>query len=280
MKYGKPHFTTMIFKMAFGLFVIFCATNSYAKSIEDRLDLLERKVSGKLLLELSSHIQQLQAEVRQLKGDLEVVNMELNKLKTQQQDQFSNVVKKQKELYSDIDRRLYKLEVGQERSVNEPIIRDSADKGVAIQRIQDRATVHSPATQDGTDFASEVSAYKSSFELLREGNYQQAAERFQKFIELYPTGKYADNAQYWLGEANYVTRKFTVAKAEFEKVIQNYPSSQKISDAMLKIGFIHYEKGEWEQAKTILGEIGKKFPYSTAANLAKKRLMRITREGN
>lgn len=271
---------SLITKCLFFITILMLSSTSFSKSLEERVDILERKVSSKLLLELSSEIQQLQEEVRKLRGQLEVANKELQQYKTQQQSQYDNVVSKQKELYSDIDRRLYTLEIGQERSGNEPIRRDDENSNFNVDRVEDRKIVHSPNTQGGTDLASEVSAYKSAFELLRDGNYQLAATKFEEFLTLYPEGKYADNAQYWLGEANYVTRNFSVAKNEFSKVISDYPRSTKVSDALLKIGYIHYEEGDWENSKDYLTQVINKYPRSTAANLAKKRLQRIKREGN
>ncbi len=247
------------------------------KEISKRLDRIERMVSSKLLLDMSNQIQQLQDEVRKLRGELDEATVALEKIKQSQQDQFADVVKRQKDLYSDIDRRLYKLEVGEVRQNVQPINRDGEEK--PVETIEQRQVKHSPATQGGVDIGSEVSAYKAAFELLREGRYQQAADKFTRFLQVYPDGTYADNAQYWLGEANYVVRNFEQAKQDFTKVVENFPKSQKVSDAMLKIGYIYYEEGNWKEAKKNLQAVKDRFPNSTAANLANNRLVRMSREG-
>ncbi len=122
-------------------------------------------------------------------------------------------------------------------------------------------------------------ADQQAINLLKDGRYEEAIAAFQKFLVRYPKGQFADNAQYWLAEANYVLRHFPTAIEEFNKVLVNYPDSQKIADAMLKIGYCYYELKKWQQARKILEELVKRFPDSTAAQLAKNRLHRMKLEG-
>ncbi len=248
------------------------------QELSKRLERIERMVSAKLLLDMSNQIQQLQDENRKLRGELDEATVALAKIKQSQEDQFADVVKRQKDLYSDIDRRLYKLEVGEVRENVQPINREGGEQK-PVETIEQRQVQHSEATQGGVDIGSEVSAYKAAFELLREGRYQLAADKFARFLQVYPNGTYADNAQYWLGEANYVVRNFEQAKQDFKKVVENFPKSQKVSDAMLKIGYIYYEEGNWAEAKKSLQAVKDRYPNSTAANLANNRLVRMSREG-
>jgi len=127
--------------------------------------------------------------------------------------------------------------------------------------------------------AEEKAAYQLAFDSLKEGRYKKAKEQFNKFLKDYPDSIYAGNAQYWLGEANYVTRNFTQAVEEFNQVLKLYPASSKIPDAMLKLGYTHYELKQYSQARTVLQELRKLHPNSTAARLAGKRLDRMRKEG-
>ncbi len=90
----------------------------------------------------------------------------------------------------------------------------------------------------------------------------------------------ADNAQYWLGQANFMTRDFDAALTEFTKVVKGYPKSPKVSDALLKIGYIQYEKKQWAAARETLGNLVTRYPNSTASQLAKKRLDKIRAQGH
>ena len=132
-----------------------------------------------------------------------------------------------------------------------------------------------PAGPAGVDPLKEQSDYQKAFTLLKEGRYEKAAAAFQAFMKAYPGGKYLDNAQYWLGEAFYVTREFPRSMEEFQKLVSDYPSSPKIPGAELKIGFIHHELGEPEQARKVLTGLIERYPSSTAARLARDRLKRL-----
>ena len=95
----------------------------------------------------------------------------------------------------------------------------------------------------------------------------------------YPNSIYAGNSQYWLGEANYVTRNFEQGIIEFKQVVEKYPNSAKVPDAMLKLGYTYYELKQHEQAKAILQELRNRFPKSAAFRLAGMRLDRMRKEG-
>jgi len=141
-------------------------------------------------------------------------------------------------------------------------------------------TPPSPPTGVSPDYdpLEEQSAYAAAFNLLKEGRYEKAAESFERFLVKYQGGQYTDNAQYWLGEAFYVTRKFPRSMQEFQKLVSAYPQSPKVPGAKLKIGFIHQELGEIEQAKAMLGDLVAQFPTTTAARLARDRLDRLARQ--
>jgi tol-pal system protein YbgF len=132
-----------------------------------------------------------------------------------------------------------------------------------------------PTTVAAVDSAEEQRTYQTAFDLLKSGRYDQATLAFQDFLAKYPSGQYADNANYWLAEAYYVTRKFEPALKQFESLVADYPQSQKLTHALLKIGYIHDELGQREQAEQVLDDLIKRFPDSTAAGLARKRLQRI-----
>jgi len=125
------------------------------------------------------------------------------------------------------------------------------------------------------DPVAEQNAYQQAFNLLKEGRYGPATDAFKGFLSEYPRGKYADNAQYWLGEAYYVTRQFEPALQEFRALVQNHPTSAKRTHAMLKIGYINDELGQSLEAQRILTELATRHPNTTAARLARERLQRI-----
>jgi len=90
-----------------------------------------------------------------------------------------------------------------------------------------------------------------------------------------PASPLAENAQYWLGEAYYVTRSYDDAGTAFRTVLQKYPQSRKAPDAALKLGYTQYELKRYADARKTLQEVAQKYPDSDASRLAAERLKRI-----
>jgi tol-pal system protein YbgF len=121
--------------------------------------------------------------------------------------------------------------------------------------------------------------YQAAFDLLKEGKYTEAANGFRQFLTSFPQSALADNAQYWLGEANYVMKDYRQALQAFRTVIEQYPDSRKLPDALLKMGYCHYELKNFADARTALNQVVQQFPETTAARLASQRLARIESDG-
>ena len=129
----------------------------------------------------------------------------------------------------------------------------------------------------GTEGADKAS-YQAAFDLLKAGQYDQAIAGFQKHLASYPEGAYADNAQYWLGEAYYVNKSFAEARTAFQRVLDKYPQSRKIPDALLKLGYCAYELKDIPAARSALKQVTAKYPDSAAARPAQQRLDKIDAE--
>jgi tol-pal system protein YbgF len=114
---------------------------------------------------------------------------------------------------------------------------------------------------------------------LKAGSYSVAITGFKDFLSSYPASPLAENAQYWLGEAYYVTRSYDDAGSAFRGVLQKYPQSRKAPDAMLKLGYAQYEQKRYADARKTLQDVTQKFPDSDASRLATERLKRIPANG-
>lgn len=128
------------------------------------------------------------------------------------------------------------------------------------------------------DSAESEAAYRAAFATLKAGQYEESIAKFSAFLQQYPASQYADNAQYWLGEAYYVMRQFEQAIEHYQKLVETYPDSKKQSHGMLKIGYSFHELGLAEQAQSVLLGLKNHFPGSAAARLADERLQRIRSE--
>jgi len=130
-----------------------------------------------------------------------------------------------------------------------------------------RASVRSDAASDsaGTD-------YRAAVELVRSGNKDDAVAALRKFLENHPRHEYADNAQYWLGEAFYAGQDYKNALVEFRATIETYPRGNKVPDALLKVGYCYQALGQTEKARAVLEQVVNLYPKTEPAALAAKRL--------
>jgi tol-pal system protein YbgF len=242
------------------------------------------------MMDLVLQIQQLQDEVRTLRGALEDQTMELEKLSDRQRDQ-----------YLDLDQRITELRssspgpmittgaaatTGQRNADAQtaPAIReDVPDVRPALNTPSSVTGIATPDTQ-ARELASSPEAEKASYDLafqsLKDLKYADAAEQFLDFLERYPGSDYADNAQYWLGESYYVTRNYDIALEAFQVLLSDYPDSPKVADGLLKIGYTHYELKQWDQARAALTQVQEQYPGTTLARLAGSRLRSMKLEGH
>jgi tol-pal system protein YbgF len=127
--------------------------------------------------------------------------------------------------------------------------------------------------------ADEQLAYDEAFDKLKQSRYAEAIQAFQDLLNHYPNGVLADDANYWIAEAQYVTRDFHSALNGFRNVFVRYPDSPRAPEALLKVGYIQYEVGAKEQARITLNEVVTRYPGSRVAISAQTRLKRIERDG-
>jgi tol-pal system protein YbgF len=238
------------------------ATPVVAKEdLDKRVARLEKLLESQGLVDLYLRLEALQKEVQQLRGEVEQHGFAVNGIKQRQRD-----------LYLDIDRRLSQLENSR---TTQPVDQQQTRPTTPATT----PTPRGPATAASGNPAAEEAAYREAFGLLKEGRYQPAKKRFSDFVAKYPDSGYADNAQYWIGEVNYVTRAFKQAIVEFEKVLNNYPNSQKQADALLKMGYCYYELKDFAKARESLQAVTSRFPNTTPARLAGKRLQQLKGQG-
>ena len=250
------------------------------KALEARLARVERLLENRTLVDMALALESLQRENQQLLGQLEEQAYELESLK-----------KRQRDLYLDVDRRLAQLEAAQVKVTAGASLAAAAPvtpmAGLTTPSIPPEngrtavapvASIPASSTPDPVDEVGshqEHDDYERAFNLLKEGRYDLAVEAFKAFVQTYPKGRYTDNAQYWLGEANYVQRNFKTALSEFEQVVNNFPNSPKRPDALLKLGYTYQALGDNDKARLSLNSVRMNYPDTTAARLAGKRLQEL-----
>jgi tol-pal system protein YbgF len=160
----------------------------------------------------------------------------------------------------------------------EPPRGDRGDRGARGARAE-RKTPHVSAARapkvatrsDGSDAAARDD-YRAAIDLVRSGQTQEAIGALRGFLKRYPRHEYADNAQYWLGEAFYAANQYQHALVEFRATIETYPRGNKVPDALLKVGYCYQALGQPEKARAVLEQVVNLYPKSEPAALAARRL--------
>jgi len=155
-----------------------------------------------------------------------------------------------------------------------PVIGDRLEVTRRVPPISARAAArgaprdHEPSSERG----GAASDYRAAVELVKASRYDAAIAALRAFVTRYPRHDYADNAQYWIGEAYYAQRDYAHALSEFRKVIEVYPRGNKVPDALLKVGYCYQAMGQGEKAHAVLNQVVTLYPRSEPATLAAKRL--------
>lgn len=250
-----------------------------------RIAKLEEQIRSIGVVELIRSIDQLNAELARLRGQMEVLENENQQLQ-----------KRQRDFYLDIDSRLKRLESASTAQGGAPSDATAATSapgagagtpaagagaaptsgsgaaapsGSADFGPSTPATAK-PASKD--DQAREVKAYDTASNLFRRNDFSAAIQAFRGFLRDYPASPLAANANYWIGISYANMRDYRAALSAQNEVLAKYPQSPKAPDAMLAIAAIHAEQGDNRSARSTYEDIIARYPQSDAAGKARTRL--------
>lgn len=201
---------------------------------------LEVKSQG--MLDLLGQIDRLNQEISRLKGDLEVVNHNVD-----------NIQQRQRDLYADTDGRLRKLE----------------ESGVAASQPGQDGQGAAEGGQAASPEAAELDAAKA---LLGAGKFKEAFDAYSKFLQAHPGSRQAPEALLGLGSAQFSLKNYKASISTQQKLITLHPDSDKVPDAMFSIANSQIQLSDVDGAKKTLRSLLDKFPNHELAPSAKRRL--------
>ncbi len=249
-----------------------------AQAVEQRLQRLEGFLNNSALIDMLQRIDSLQNEVRQLRGALE-----------ERDNAIAAMRERQRKLYLDTDSRIAALESGGGGLDDLESLDDLDDLGDLASLDSDTGSEVSlgslsqpeprPVPVPQVDERQEKLEYQNAYDLLILGRNREAIAEFDDFLQQYPNGTYADNAHYWLGEANYVERRFNEAIERFDVVIFQFPASRKVPDARLRKGFALYELQRYGEAREELTLVEREYRGRSIAALARRRIEQMNNAG-
>jgi len=231
--------------------------------LDARITRLER--ANQSQVELAQHMEAEQAEVRELRGQLDQVEHDNAALRKQQHD-----------LYADLDARVKALSAARGAGGAAGAAAGAgAGTGAAAGTTGTAADAAPVAAGAGEASSTEQAVYSQSFEALKAGSYSIAITGFKDFLRSYPQSSLAENAQYWLGEAYYVNHDYDSAAEAFRVVLKKWPGARKAPDALLKLGYTQVEQKQFSAARSTLAAVSQRYPGTEAAKLAAEKLRRI-----
>lgn len=225
------------------------------EALTARLAKVEEALKTQPVLELVSQLEMLRQELKQLRGQIEVLG-----------NNIEGTAKRQRDMYVDLDSRLRRLE--------QPGAASSAAAPPAATGIAPVAAASPPASPAAAPAADGADArmYEAAQSQRRIGNYRGAIVAFQSFLSQYPKSELAPRAQYWIGDSYYNLRDFKSAITHQQKLISSYPDSSTVPDALLNIASSQMELGDTATAHKTLDGLVSRYPASEAAEKAKRRL--------
>ncbi len=226
------------------------------------------------VLELVSQLELLRQELKQLRGQIEVLG-----------NNIEGTAKRQRDMYVDLDSRLRRLEQGgavPSATAPSPAAPTAATGTTATSAAPAAspssstpiASASAPAAAAPAPAADGADArvYETAQNQRRIGNYRGAIVAFQSFISQYPKSELAPRAQYWIGDSYFNLRDFKSAIANQQKLISSYPDSATVPDALLNIASSQMELGDSATARKTMDGLVSRYPASEAAEKARRRL--------
>lgn len=192
-------------------------------------------------VEMYFQLQTLQQEVQELRGIVEEQGHELKRLKQQRMDD-----------YLDLDRRISQL----------------SQQGSGSSTLAD---TDEPIAGDVLAGKGELADYRAAIDLvLKEQDYDRGIVALEKHLAEYPSGRYAGNAQYWLGQIYLLKSQLEQSRQWFAAMLKDHPDHQKAPEAKFKLGKVYDLLGDKAQAKALMEEVAAS--NSNAAGLAREYL--------
>ena len=263
------------------------------RPLDVRVDRLERLMSSQKQLELLYRMKQLQQENQQLRNLMEEQNNELRILRQQQRDLYSDLNRRLSQMEGDSDTtsdtaKLSVQEAEQNppaKKVDLPVVTDKSSFSEArygvtqreevVVETKSKPEVATIKPMSEKERKAEQKMYQQAYDELRARQYNRARDSFIEFIQKYPSGRYAHIAQYWVAESSYAQRKYSQAIIDYQLLLDVYPFSPKKAEAELKKAYSYYELGNKDTARNTLNQLLINYPDTTEAGQAKRLLKQL-----
>jgi tol-pal system protein YbgF len=230
-----------------------------AQSTRERLDALEARMlqtesvlQGQGLAELSTRLDELAAQVRALRGELE----------SQAEEQVA------------LRKRLAELTTTPTPATAAPLVEAAPVVAAPVAVVTAApSAVAAAAPAPGPDTLGPVQRYQLAFEALRAADYPRAVAGFEDMITRYPDHALATNARYWLGRSLLLQNEPARAVDAFVGALATGTlDSGRAADALLKKAQAELQLGRKDDARTTVGVLLERYPDGEPARQARALL--------
>ena len=207
--------------------------------------------------------QQLENDIRTLRGKIEEQDNEIAQLK----HELSN-------RYTDLDQRLELLQqkidpdsAAPEEDKQQDISPSNASKPNSININPAKAQTTTPSTD------LDQAAYTVALDAYKQGGAKKAIAPMQNFIKNNPNSIYISNAYFWLAEFNLAIEptNYAEAKKNYNIVVNQYPNSAKAARALYQLYNIAKDVDRnTTSANQLKSKLLKEYPKSEEAGFVKK----------
>jgi tol-pal system protein YbgF len=118
--------------------------------------------------------------------------------------------------------------------------------------------------------------YREGIEFLRRGDNGGAIQKLREFVRKSPKSEYADDAQYWIGEAYFANRDYNRAILEFNEVLLRYPKGDKVPAALLRQALAFAELGDKVDARLVLQKLVSEHGDAPEAERGRQKLAELS----
>jgi tol-pal system protein YbgF len=233
-----------------------CATQADVQYVREDVDQSRRQAA-----DAKAMVESLKIDVQKLRGEIEAMKFQgdggkLDSL-TQRLDS--------------LDARLAALEQARGTTPAPPTVGGEAAPVVAV----------TPAPAEGPLASISIppsapQEYREGIEFLRRGDNGGAIQKLREFVRKSPKSEYADDAQYWIGEAYFANRDYNRAILEFNEVLLRYPKGDKVPAALLRQALAFAELGDKVDARLVLQKLVSEHGDSPEAEKGRQKLAELS----
>ena len=240
-------------RIALATIALLLPSMAAAQSTRDRLDALEARVlqtesvlQGQGLAELSTRLDELAAQVRALRGELEA----------QAEEQLA------------LRKRLAELNTPSSPATAAALVDAAPVVAAAAPTV-----VAAAAAASGPDTLGPVQRYQLAFEALRAADHPRATAGFEDLITRYPNHALATNARYWLGRSLLLQNEPARAIDAFASALATGTlDAGRSADALLKKAQAELQLRRQDDARATVGVLLERYPDGEPARQARALL--------